>query len=250
MRDHVSKYWKEYIVAIFLVGIAAIFTYVDLGQLLRPFTGNVIGVSTATTLMTYSYLFLIIVGPLVLIGMASYTHFHSSVEHHNARDIHTLRHSSRDHELHNFPHNHFVDDSKIYRPDTLLRPSMKTNFAASVSATSAVSSRETYKDTASLLCHPHHMDHLVLRQNIKNRLLQGHTYSDIVQALEDHNWDKEKINRAYKEIKMTPLEAEIMLGSYITRAMVAGNDVNSIRQELVSKGWQTNIVDKVINNIV
>ena len=94
------------------------------------------------------------------------------------------------------------------------------------------------------------MDHQILKQHIKNKLVQGHTYTEIVEALEDYNWDKEKINRAYNDIKLYPNEAEVMLGSFVTRALIAGNKVNSIRQALVSKGWNSKIVDKVINTVM
>ena len=89
-----------------------------------------------------------------------------------------------------------------------------------------------------------------LPEAIKNKLVQGHTYTEIVEALEDYNWDQEKVNKAYNEIQLHQNEAEIMLGSFVTRALIAGNSVNSIRQALVDKGWQTKTIDKVINNVM
>jgi len=244
--NHLKKYWKEYFVALLLVGLAGLFTKVDMFNFLRNVTGNAIGFSAATSVMSTTYLALIVLGPLLLVGMASHTYYQHRVEEHDAKDFHKVKHASRDHELHHFPHNTLIDFDK-HKPGKR-KLGKKDEFKPRFSSEPKTNANP-YTGSA-LLSYPNQMDHHVLKQHIKNKLVQGHTYTEIVEALEDYNWDQEKVNKAYNEIKLHQNEAEIMLGSFVTRALIAGNCVNSIRQALVDKGWQTRTVDKVINNVM
>lgn len=246
MMEHIKKYWKEYFVALILVGLAGIFTKIDMFEFLRNITGNIIGYSSATSIIGVTYLALVVIGPLLLVGMASHTYYQHRVEEHDANDFNKVKHASRDHELHHFPHNTLIDFDK-HKPGKR-KLGKKDEFKPSFS--SEIKTNANSYTSSDLLSYPNHMDHHVLKQHVKNKLVQGHTYEEIVEALEDYNWDKEKIDKAYNEIQLHQNEAEIMLGSFVTRALIAGNSVNSIRQALVDKGWETKTVDKVINNVM
>ena len=252
--NHFKKYWKEYFVALVLVGLAGLFTKVDMFNFLRNVTGNAIGFSAATSIMSTTYLALIVIGPLLLVGMASHTYYQHQVEKHDANDFQKVKYASKDHELHHFPHNTLIDFDKHKPGKRKLgkKDEFKPNFSSELKMNmdpKSLADTKSYTGSA-LLSYPNQMDHHVLKQHIKNKLVQGHTYTEIVEALEDYNWDIEKVNKAYNEIKLHQNEAEIMLGSFVTRALIAGNSVNSIRQSLVDKGWQTKTVDKVINNVM
>ena len=224
--SHVQKFWKEYIIAVFIIVLSGVFMEVDLVGLLQSFTGNMIGISTATTVMNFSYLFLVILGPMLLVAMAGYTFVHDRLESH-------------DHELHHFPHEeHF--DKKAKAVHLKQRAKKKAGNELHSEKSSSLSAKLSY---------PHVMDHIVLKQHVKNKLMQGHTMPEIIETLNEHGWAEEKINHAYNDLKLSSKDAEIMLGSFVTRALIAGNDVNSIRQSLVEKGWETGIVDKVINTV-
>ncbi|MFH1440407.1 MAG: hypothetical protein ABIG89_07600 [Candidatus Woesearchaeota archaeon] len=233
MVEHLHKFWKEYIIALVLIVIAGIFMSVDMVGFLRHLTGNMIGISEATIAVSYSYLFLIVIGPLIVLGMAGHTYFNHKLKHHHVNDFSKVKFSSMDHEFHHFPHDEFIDRFEKNKPDE---------------------SHELYTNSSrlsgeALLAYPNKMDYLMLKQHVKNKLMQGYNMTEIVEQLSQHNWDKEKVNHAFKSIKLTGKEAEIMLGSFITRALVVGNDINSIRQSLVKEGWESRIVDKVVNQI-
>jgi len=252
--NHFSKYCKEYFVALIMIGLAGLFTQIDLFGFLNNITGNVIGYSSLTSIVSVSYLALVVVGPMLLVGMASLTYYQHRVEEHNAYDFDKVKHASRDHELHGFPHNvidfdkHKPGKRKLGRKNEI-KPEFRTNITPKQEPVSEFTNAGLSANSG-LLSYPQQMDHHMLKQHIKNKLVQGHTYMEIVEALEDYNWDTDKINRAYNDIKLHSNEAEIMLGSFVTRALIAGNKVNSIRQSLVNKGWDSKIVDKVINNVM
>lgn len=247
MKEHISRFWKEYIVAVLLLGLAGVFINIDLSEFLKLISGNSIGPTSMITAVSFSYLFLVIVGPLVLISMVSYNYFHHrhATYHpdlHHSNDIHEVRHSSKDHEFHHFPHDNILNkfsSAETSNDETIIAKPLVTN-----------ETEQGSFDRDALLALPEHMDHIVLKQHLKTKMLQGLTREEIVQHLSDHDWDEEKIDKAFEELAFTEKETEIMLGTYVTRALIAGNHANSIRQALVEKGWQTKIVDKIINRVV
>lgn len=315
MKDNIQRFWKEYLVAVAIIVITGIFMNTDMVKFLQTLTGFAVSKSTATIVVNYSYIFLIILGPLLLIGTAGYSyylnrlngvnstnHIHFKNNHlnnndknnnnfsnfnnnhlhhnnntssyHNAQDFHKVKFSSIDHEFHHFPHDNMMNlNSTSNNLNSALNNLNSTSnnltsngaqFMANNSnnsnnlnnlnnsGNSASHSMQLMQsmrklDTSHYLCYPNAMDHLVLKQHIKNKLMQGHTMTEISEKLLEHNWSLEKINTAFNDLKLTNVESEIMLGSFVTKSLIAGYDVNTIRQTLVQKGWESKSVDKVVN---
>ena len=235
MGEHLETFWKEYLVAVLVIVLAGIFMKIDLIVFLRKLTGYAVSTSTATIIVNYSYLFLVVLGPLIVIGMAGYSTYLNRPEQQGNNDLEKVKFASMDHEFHNFPH------------DDEFMAGLKSGQAMTDAKKELISKRSS--NPSELLSYPHVLDHHVLKQHIKNKLMQGHTITEIAEELNQHNWDQEKVNAAHSDLKFNSKEAEIMLGSFITRALIAGNDINTIRQSLVEKGWGTNVVDKVVNTI-
>ncbi|MBT4823905.1 hypothetical protein HN695_00880 [Candidatus Woesearchaeota archaeon] len=236
MKQHVSRFWKEYIVAVIIILLSGLFMKVDMVEFLRSVTGYVVAESTAAIIVSYSYLFLIVLGPLLLIGMIGHNHYSAKVEYKNARDFHKVKHSSVDHSLHHFLHEDSHNHIKEYN-------AKEKHLHESRNKANNLKGSE-------LLTYPHAMDHVMLKQHIKNKLVQGHTRTAIMAELANNNWDQNKVGLAFEDVSLTASEAEIMLGSFVTRSLVEGNDINSIRQSLVNGGWESQKVDKVINMVM
>ena len=230
MKDHVNRFWKEYIIAVAIIIVAGIFMSVDMAGFLRKLTGYAVSTTTATIVIGYSYIFLVVLGPLLLVGMAGYNFYVNRTEHHDARDFEKVQFGSQDHELHHFPHDQFVERFESEKGKKLNSTRIKTNFKQKL--------REQPAEPAHLLSYPHKMDHLVLKEHIKDKLMQGMAMTEIVEKLKDYNWSEKKINLAFNDIKLANTEAEILLGSFITSSLIKGHNITSIRQALVNKGWE------------
>jgi len=97
--------------------------------------------------------------------------------------------------------------------------------------------------------HPVILDHHMLTQHMKKKLLHGETKQEIYDKLQEHKWADTKLNRAFDSIQLTPVESEIMLGSFVTRALLKGHNIDKIRQSLLARSWDSKSVDKIINRI-
>lgn len=298
MKDNIQRFWKEYLVAVAIIVITGIFINTDMVKFLQTMTGFAVSKSTATIVVNYSYIFLIILGPLLLIGTAGYSYylnrlnginntnnnnfnnnnnhfnFNNHLHHnnntslyHNAQDFHKVKFSSIDHEFHHFPHDNMMNLNSSSNNlnsalnnlnsnsnnETSNEAQFMTNNLNNLNNSNNLnnpiphSMRNPNLDTSHYLCYPNAMDHLVLKQHIKNKLMQGHIMTEISEKLLEHNWPLEKINTAFNDLKFTNVESEIMLGSFVTSSLIAGYDVNTIRQTLVQKGWESKTVDKMIN---
>lgn len=163
-----------------------------------------------TPLLNIFYSFIIFLSPLLLAGLFAYNHFGTS------------------------PHktNHTKTATKITKDDNLPHHSYKTNHTKTTTAQEGID-----------------INSFMINKHIKSRLVGGNSIEEIKQELTQHNWKEEKVSQLIKDLKLTRKEADLVLGTCITRALIAGNSLNDIRQNLIQKGWEPNQVDNVIDII-
>lgn len=217
LRDNPS--WKLFFTIIICITIFTVAVKIDplhkinrLSDLAKQ-TGGITSMTTLdvnsltpNSFLTYSFIFLLVTGPITLIALLSYSHFRKRTKYNEVKDMQTIRFNTLDNELYHFP------DQKLKHADII----NNTN----------------------------------LDQYVKMKLMHGKSLSEMQNELVLNGWPKDKINVAFKNLKLTKNEAEIVLNSFIVRSLTDGHEINSVRHALITKGWNTDLVDETISNLV
>ena len=206
---------KVIIIALVIIALALI----SLVPLLKnqffkeSITGNVIAEENANSplsnITNYSYLFLLILVPIAVVGMLSYAYVAKKEE---------------------------IDSSF----DIVLHTEEKQN-----QETLGISLQEYLQDMnpPSKPTQMHEYDVDVLQTHIKNRLLRGYSSEEVYYELVKHGWKREKITAALGNMSITQTEAELILGSFFAKSLSQGHDLQSIKESLLAKGWQPKVIE-------
>ena len=72
--------------------------------------------------------------------------------------------------------------------------------------------------------------------------MRGYSSEEIYYELVKHGWKKEKISQALKDMQISPTEAELILGSFMAKSLSQGHDLDTVKQSLLSNGWQPELI--------